>query len=186
MNAKGTIYGVAKNSITAAFGEERWDSFMNKLAEKDNYFSKMIMTITLIPAEKLIFLFDEMCKEFFNNDKMQYEIFGKIGAKIALSPDGPYKSYMLTKDIKPFVEIVLPKLWATYFDKGIITSRLENNVVHLNITGLKVAYIYFEYLLMGYFQQSLKVFGRKSIAKRVKGLASGDGEIYFQYELKNP
>ena len=45
MNAKGTIYGVAKNSIVAAFGEERWNSFMTKLAEKDNYFSKMIMSI---------------------------------------------------------------------------------------------------------------------------------------------
>jgi hypothetical protein len=171
--------------MTGMFGEDHWNSFMAKIAEKDKYFKTVIMSVSLIPVEKLIVLFDEMCKEFFNNDKMQYEIFGKVGAKIALSPDGPYKSYMLTKDIKQFVEIVLPKLWATYYDKGIITTRLENNVVHINITGLQVAYIYFEYLLMGYFQQALKVFGKKSVAKRVKGLASGDGEIYFQYELKD-
>jgi hypothetical protein len=83
---------------------------MTKLAEKDNYFSKMIMAITLSPVEKLIIFFDEMCKEFFNNDRMQYEMFGKVGAQYALSPEGPYKSYMLTKDIKQFVEVVLPKL----------------------------------------------------------------------------
>ena len=40
--------------MVAAFGEERWNSFMTKLAEKDNYFSKMIMAITLSPVEKLI------------------------------------------------------------------------------------------------------------------------------------
>ena len=119
MNVKGSFYVITKNTMSAAFGEERWNSFMAKLAEKDKYFKKMIMSITLIPVEKLILIFDEMCKEFFNNDKMQYSMFGKVGAKYALSPDGPYKSYMLTKDIKQFVESVLPKLWSTYFDGGI-------------------------------------------------------------------
>ena len=119
MNVKGSFYVITKNTTSAAFGEERWNSFMTKLAEKDKYFSKMIMSITLIPVEKLIVIFDEMCKEFFNNDKMEYSMFGKVGAKNDLSADGPYKSYMLTKDIKQFVEFVLPKLWATYFDGGI-------------------------------------------------------------------
>ena len=127
MNAKGTIYGVAKNSIIAAFGEERWNSFMHKLAEKDNYFSKMIMSITLIPVEKLIILFDEMCKEFFNNDRMQYMMFGKVGAQYALSPEGTYKSYMLTKDIKQFVESGLPKLWSTYYDAGNYNTTREQH-----------------------------------------------------------
>ena len=43
--------------MVAAFGEERWNSFMTKLVEKDNYFSKMIMAITLIPVEKFTFFF---------------------------------------------------------------------------------------------------------------------------------
>jgi hypothetical protein len=185
MNAKGTIYGVAKNSITAAFGEERWESFMNKLAEKDNYFSKMIMSITLIPAEKLIFLFDEMCKEFFNNDKMQYEMFGKVGAQYALSPEGTYKSYMLTKDIKQFVEFVMPKLWSTYWDGGKTTAKLENNVAHVKVTGIEIKNIYFEYFIMGYIQQALKIFGKKSVVKKVRSIVSGDDDIYFQFELKD-
>jgi hypothetical protein len=185
MNVKGTFYVITKTAMIAGFGEERWNSFMTKLAEKDNYFSKMIMSITLIPVEKLIILFDEMCKEFFNNDRMQYLMFGKVGAKYALSSEGPYKSYMLTKDIKQFIESNLPKLWSTYFDEGIVTTLFENNVAHLKITGLQIKNLYFEYLIMGYFQEALKLFGKKTVAKRIRSISSGDDDIYFQFELKD-
>jgi len=185
MNVKGTFYITAKTTMTDAFGEEPWNSFMARLAEKDKYFKNVIMSITLIPVEKLIILFDEMCREFFNNDRIQYSMFGKVGAKYALSPEGPYKSYLLTKDIKQFVEFVLPKLWSTYFDEGIPTTLFENNVAHLKITGLQIKNIYFEYLIMGYFQKALKMFGKKSVAKPIRSLASGDDDIYFQYELKD-
>ena len=185
MNAKGISYVVTKANMTAAFGEERWTAFIAKLAKKDKYFSTIIMSITPMPVEKLIGLFDEMCKEFFNDDKMQYVKFGKAGAKAVLSPDGPYKSFMLTKDIKQFVESVLPKVWSMYFDGGVATARLENNIAHIKVTGLQIKNIYFEYLVMGYFQQAIKVFGKKSIAKRVRSLASGDEDIYFQFELKD-
>ena len=171
--------------MTAAFGEERWNSFMTRLAAKDNYFSKMIMSITLIPVDKLIIFFDEMCREFFNNDRMQYSMFGKVGAKNALSSDGPYKSYMLTNDVKQFVESVLPKLWSTYFDEGVPTTLLENNIAHLKITGLQIKNLYFEYLIMGYFQKALKMFGKKTVAKRIRSISSGDDDIYFQFELKD-
>jgi hypothetical protein len=185
MNVKGTFYVITKAAMSAAFGEERWNSFMARLAEKDKYFKNVIMSITLIPVEKLIILFDEMCKEFFNNDRMQYSMFGKVGAQYALSPEGPYKSYMLTKDIKQFIESVLPKLWSTYFDEGIPTTLFENNVAHLKITGLQIKNLYFEYLIMGYFQKALKMFGKKTVAKKVRSIASGDKDIYFTYELKD-
>ena len=185
MNVKGIFYVVTKNTMTAAFGEERWNSFMAGLAEKDKYFKTIIMSVTPIPVEKLIVLFDEMCRDFFNNDKMQYEMFGKVGAKFALSPGGPYQSYMLTKDIKQFVEYALPKVWSMYFDGGVATAQLENNIVHLKITGLQIRNIYFEYLVMGYFQQAIKVFGKKSNAKQIRSLASGDNDMYFQFALKD-
>ena len=185
MNVKGIIYGVAKNSMIAAFGEERWNSFMTKLAANDKFFSNIIMSVTPIPMEKFIFLFDEMCKEFFNNDRMQYMTFGKVGAQYALSPEGTYKSYMLTKDIKQFVEFVLPKLWLTYFDSGRTITKLENNIAHVKVTEIEINNIYFEYLIMGYFQKALKMFGKKTFAKKVRGISSGDNDIYFQFELKD-
>ena len=185
MNVKGTFYVITKTAMIAAFGEERWNSFMAKLAEKDKYFKNVIMSITLIPVGKLIILFDEMCKEFFDNDRMSYLMFGKVGAKHALSLDGPYKSYMLTKDIKQFVEFVLPKLWSTYFDGGAVTARLENNVVHLKVTGIQIKNLYFEYIVMGYYQQAIKIFGKKSVVKKIRSIVSGDDDIYFQFELKD-
>ena len=185
MNIKGTFFVLTKTNMIGAFGQERWNSFMTKLVEKDNYFSNMIMSITLIPVEKLIIFFDEMTREFFSNDRTTYLMFGKAGAKFALSSEGPYKAYMLTKDIKQFVDLVLPKLWSTFFDGGAVTTRLENNIVHFKVTGIKINNFYFENLIIGYNQQALKIFGKKSVVKRVRSISSGDDDIYFQFELKD-
>jgi hypothetical protein len=111
--------------------------------------------------------------------------FGKLAAQFALSSEGPYKSYLLTKDTKQFVESVLPKLWSTYFDEGKATALFENNIVHLKITGLKIKHYYFEQLLMGYFQKAIKIFGKKTVAKQVRSISSGDDDIYFQFALKD-
>jgi len=186
MNVKGIFYVVTKSYMITTFGEERWKAFMTRLAEKDEYFrNKMLMAVTPIPAEKLIVLFDGMCSEFFDNDKTRYELFGKTGAKFALSPGGPYHSYMNTNDIKQFVESSLPKIWSAYFDGGKITARLENHVAHVKISALEIKNAYFERCVLGYFQQAIKVFGRKSVAKQVGSIASGGNEIYFTYELKD-
>jgi hypothetical protein len=185
MNVKGTFYVLTKTAMADAFGEERWNSFMTRLVQKDNYFGKVIMSITLIPVEKLIILYDEICKEFFNGDYNQYMTLGKVGAKYTLSQEGPYKSYLLSKDIKQFVDFGLPKIWSTFFDGGVVTTRLENNIVHFKITGVQIKHFYFEQLLMGYFQKAIKIFGKKSVAKRIRSLSSGGDDIYFQYELKD-
>jgi hypothetical protein len=185
MNVKGIVYLTGKTAIIEVFGEERWNSFIPKLTAKDKFFSNIIMSVTPIPVDKFILFLDEMIKEFFNNDMMQYVTFGKAAAQFALSPEGPYKSYLLTKDIKQFVESVLPKLWSTYFDEGKPTTLFENNVAHLKITGLQIKHLYFEYLIMGFFQKALKIFGKKTVAKKVRSISSGDDDIYFQFELKD-
>jgi len=185
MNVKGIVYLTGKTNLIEAFGEERWNSFMTKLVEKDKYFSNVIMSVTPIPVEKFILFLDVMVVEYFNNDMMQYVTIGKAAAKFAVSPEGPYKSYLLTKDTKQFVESVAPKLWSTYFDEVKAILKFENNIVHLKITGLQIKHYYFEKLLMGYFQKALKIFGKKTVAKQVRSLASGDDDIYFQYELKD-
>ena len=124
MNIKGTAFVTAKLAITANFGEERWNAFMQKLALKDNFYKNVIMSITPIPVEKHASFLDEMLKEFFNDDKNQYIIFGRIAAKFALSPGGPYHSYLLAKDINQSVTVGAPKLWSTYFDGGVFTSKI--------------------------------------------------------------
>jgi hypothetical protein len=183
MKIKGTAIVTAKAAVSAAFGEERWNAFMKKLAAKDSFFNNIIMSVTLVPVEKHLFFLDEMLKEFFNNDPNQYLLFGRVAAKFALSPGGPYHSYLLTKDIKQFVESGMPKLWTTYYDGGKLTAKLENNIVHLKITDIPIKHIYFEYMLMGYFKQALKIFGVKNVEKKIRSIANGDNDIYYQYEL---
>jgi hypothetical protein len=185
MNVKGIIFLTGKTTIIAAFGEERWNSFMPKLAAKDEFFSNTIWAVTPIPVAKFILFLDELIREFFDNDMMQYVTFGKASAQFALSSEGPYKSYLLTKDIKQFVASVLPKLWSTYFDEGKVTTLFENNIVHFKITELQFKHYYFEKLLMGYFQKALKIFGKKTVAKQVRSISSGDKDIYFQFALKD-
>jgi len=185
MNVKGTVFVTAKAAITAVFGEERWNSFMTKLAAKDKFFSNIIMSVTIVPVEKHLFLLDEMLKEFFNNDKNQYLLFGRVAAKFALSPGGTYHSYLLTNNIKQFIESGMPKLWSTYYDGGKLTAVLDKNIVHLKITDLSIKHIYFEYMVMGYFKQALKIFGKKTVEKTIRSIANGDNDIYYQYELKD-
>jgi hypothetical protein len=184
MNVKGTAYLTRKDTIIKTFGEQRWNSFSAKLAEKDKYFNNVIMNITLIPWDKFIMFLDEVLKEFFNNDNMHYWKLGEKSADFALSPGGPYHSYLLTKDIKQFVESGMPKLWSTYFDGGTLTARLENNVVHLTITGLPTRHIYFEFLVMGYVRQALVIFGKKAVEHRVRGFSIGNNDIYYTFEIK--
>jgi len=183
MNVKGTAYITRKDTIIKNFGEDRWKAFSAKLAEKDKYFNNMIMNITLIPLDNFILFLDEVLQEFFNNDKMHYWKLGEKSADFALSPGGPYHSYVLTKDIKQFVDQVMPKIWSTYFDGGTLTARFENNVAHITISGLPTKHIYFEYLVMGYVRQSLTILGKKYVERRVRGFSLGNNDIYYQYEI---
>lgn len=184
MNVKGTVFTTTKATVTEAFGEERWNSFMAKLAEKDKFFMNVIMSVTLIPLEKTILFFDELIKDCFNNDKNSYVMFGMIGAKFALSPGGPYSSFLLTKDLKLFVESVLPRLWTTYYDGGQATAKLEGNTIYVKITGFPIKHVYYEKLLMGYYKQAIKVYGRKTNATMIRSLTAGDEDLYFKYELR--
>lgn len=111
-------------------------------------------------------------------------MFGMVGAKYALSPGGPYSSFLLTKDLKQFVEVAMPKLWATYYDGGSVNTKLENNVIHVKINGFPMKHVHFEKLLMGYYKQTLKVFGKKTTATMVRCLTAGDDDIYIKYEIR--
>lgn len=183
MNVKGTVFLTGKVAIIANFGEARWKSFNAKLAEKDQYFNNIIMPVTQIPVDKFAFFLDELIKEYFNNDRNSYLMFGKVAAKFALSQGGPYYAYLMSNDLKYVVESVIPKLWTTYFDEGILTARIENNVVHIKITGVPFKHIYLEYLIAGYVQKGTKMFGKKAIEKCIRGFSKGDDDIYYQYEL---
>lgn len=183
MNVKGTAFVTRKDTIVKAFGEERWNAFMAKLAAKEKYFSHPIMTVTLIPLDKFIVFLDDVLKEFFQNDNNHYWKLGEKSADFSLAEGGPYHSFLLTKDIKQFVESVMPRIWSTYFDGGTLTAKFEDNVAHIKISDLPAKHIYFEYLVMGYIRQALFIFGKKAVEQRVRGFSSGNNDIYYQFKI---
>jgi hypothetical protein len=185
MNVKGTVFLTGKVAIVANFGEASWNSFNAKLAKKEKYFNNIIMSVTQIPEDKFAFFLDELIKEYFNNDINSYLMFGKVAAKFALSQGGPYYAYLLSNDLKYVVETIIPKLWTTYFDEGILTARIENNVVHIKIAGIPSKHIYFEYIFAGYVQKGIKMFGKKAVETCVRGFSKGDDDIYYTYQLKD-
>ncbi len=183
MNVKGTVILTGKSAITTVYGEEKWKAFMIQLAQKDKYFNNMIMSVTLIPMDKFIFFLDELIREFFNNDKENYALFGRVAANFGLSQGGPYHSYMLVKDIKKFAESVTPQIWTTYFDGGVVIAHVEKNIIHIKVTDLPVNHSYFESLVVAFFQQAIHIFGRKSIPKQIRSLTLGHNDSYYQFEV---
>jgi len=183
MNVKGTAYLTRKDTIIKSFGEERWNSFVSKLAAKEKFFSQPIMNITLIPLDKFIIFLDDVLKEFFNNDSSHYWKLGEKSAEFSLSPGGPYHAFLLTKDVKQLVESAMPRIWSTYFDGGVFNARLENNIAHITISGLPKKHIYFEFLVMGYLRQALAIFGKKAVEQRIRGFSMGSDDIYYQFKI---
>lgn len=183
MNVKGTAFVTRKDTIVKAFGEERWNAFMTKLTAKEKYFGQPIMTVTLIPLDKFIVFLDDVLKEFFQNDDNHYWVLGQKSADFSLAEGGPYHSFLLTKDIKQFVETVMPRIWSTYFDGGKLTAKFENNTAHITISDLPAKHLYFEYLVMGYIRQALVIFGKKAVEQRVRGFSSGNNDIYYQFKI---
>jgi len=76
-------------------------------------------------------------------------------------------------------------MWKTFYDESVLTAKLENNVVHLQVTELPVKHVFFEYLSIGYLQQAIKIFGKKSSGKCIRGFSKGDSDIYYQYTLQD-
>lgn len=75
MNVKGTVYTTTKATVLEAFGEQRWNEFMHNLAAKDKYFKdNIIMSITLVPLDKIIVFFDELIDACFNGDKKMHHM----------------------------------------------------------------------------------------------------------------
>lgn len=183
MNIKGTAFTTAKVTITQAFGEERWNAFMAKMAEKDSYYKGMILSIALIPVEKHLFFLNELIKEFFNNDKKLFFMFGKVAAKFTLSPGGSRQSFLLSKTLKQFVVVGMPQIWTSLYDESVLNANLENNIVHIKITQIPINSVDFEFMTVGYLKQALKIFGKKSNEKCIRGFSKGHNDLYYQFEI---
>ena len=110
-------------------------------------------------------------------------MFGKVAAKFTLSPGGSRHSFLLAKTLKQFVEVSMPQIWTSLYDESVLTANLENNIVHIKITQLPIKSVDFEFMTVGYLKQALKIFGKKSNEKCIRGFSKGNNDIYYQFEI---
>jgi hypothetical protein len=181
MDVKGTAFLARKAEIVGKFGEERWNRFIASLSGKANFVNDLVLPSTRIPIESFLTFQEELVKQFFNGDTRVYWELGEKSADWALK-DGPYKNFIVSKDMEDFASRSLPAIWRTYFNEGSIESRTEGSTVHLRIKT-PVYHIYFEYLVTAYFKRALELVSGKSVkAKKITG-GAGSEEIYYQLAI---
>jgi hypothetical protein len=169
--------------IITQFGEEKWNSFLDKIAAKSNYFKKTIMSTDLIPINDFLYFTDEALKEFYNDNSKIYWVMGEKSAEYSLL-DGPHKVFIKSKDFKSIVLNSFPLLWTSFYTKGRLESSFDNNVVELKIVDLPITHIYFELVVMGYANKALELMGAKNIKfEPLKTIKNNDKEIHYRFEF---
>lgn len=184
MQIKGTAFLGRKSMISQEFGEEAWEAFMARQAAKEPFWKEPIFPSTLIPYQLFFDFMEDLADEFYEGDRWAFWRFGEASAQWALT-EGPYKSFLDTKDVGEFVRAVFPVVWRIYCLEGVLEGRLKGNVAHVRLKDMPVSHIYFEYTVMGWAKRSLELLGVEKVeAKKIKGFESEDGEIYYQFVLE--
>lgn len=181
MEIKGAAFLGRRDMIVKLFGEERWQQFLDRVAQKVPFFKRQIFITTLIAEDVFLYFLDELLKEFFHNDPQAYWRMGEMSAEWSLT-EGPFAFYLEMGDIEEFVNTAFPNLWKAYYTGGEIEAKLEGDTIHVRITGLKKMHPHYELTVMGYVARGLELFGWERVrVTRVKGFASRDQEIYYQF-----
>ncbi len=81
------------------------------------------------------------------------------------------------------MELSIPSIWNTYYTAGRVDARLNNNVIDVRLTGLPIWHVSFEYMVMGYAKRAFELLGNNVQIKKIKSVALGDREIYYQFIL---
>ncbi len=184
MEVKGVAFLSRKEGIIKQFGKEKWEEFIKKISTEESYFKQPILASTLIPVQSFLIFQDVLLKEFYNNNEQVYWMIGEKSAEWSLL-EGPYKTFLKTKDLNKFVESSLPLLWKMFYSSGIVYTKLDNNnIAHIKILDLPIWHIHFEYTIMGYCKRAFELLGIENlIMNKIKGVSLGDKEIYYQFKI---
>ena len=182
MNVKGVAFDARKEQIISAFGEERWNGFIQRFEESHPIFERGILATTLIPVKEFLAFIDEAIKEFYDGDyKMTWKL-GEESAEFSLKENGPFHIFLKHKrEPKDFLTNLLPRLWNMYYDEGSVKYEFEGNIMHAYVLDMPLYHIYFEYTNMGYVQKALELIGVQ--VKNIIKVNSSAKEIYYKFEL---
>ena len=180
MNIKAIAFIARKEQIISKFGEDRWNTFHDRLIKSHPNFKDYVLPTSQIPVEEFMAIQSMMVNEFYNGDETIYWKFGKESARISMSEGGVFHVYMKRKtDPVFFITKILPRVWDLYYDEGSIKNVVEGNVIHSYILDLPKHYLFFELSVMGYAQCAFELLGIEVIETiKVKSSAK---ETYYKY-----
>ena len=186
MDVKGTAFLARKSQVVAMCGEERWRSFLGRLAASRPVFGQPVTALTRIPLADFLAFQEAAVTELFDGDPQAYWIMGEKSAEWALR-DGPYKVFLTDKSVEQFVEVSLPSIWKAYYTEGRIDILREGRILNIKVLDVPIPHVYFEYLVMGYLKRSFELLGVKDCTpRRIRGVSAGDAEIHYQFEVPLP
>jgi|HubBroStandDraft_2_1064218.scaffolds.fasta_scaffold641377_1 hypothetical protein len=185
MRIKGTALLARKKFIENAFGEGAWRKLIEDLRGEYPSLGEPLTAATLYRVGDFLAMHDEIVRRFYGGDEGIYVKLGEQSAEWALT-QGPYKSFMMRKDVKSFVDS-FPSLWSAYFHETESTGTvtLTGNSIVLEARNLPVWHPYFEYLVAGYLKKGLELLGAKVTMRQIEGGPNAEKGFKYEFELTN-
>jgi hypothetical protein len=184
MDVKGTAFVARKALLERKFGKERFDAVVRAQAAIDPVFGGPILATSRLPIEAFLRLNDRVVRELYGGDERSYFEAGTASAEFALGEGGPYRALVTNRDVASFAASA-PRIYRTYFDEGDAAGAVIDAAhVSLELTGIPIRHVYFEYAICGYFGRGLElVSGRTISTKCVRGFSRGDADVRYEYAL---
>jgi hypothetical protein len=183
MRIKGTALLARKGIIEKSFGELAWRKLIEDMRDAYPSLGEPLTAATLFPVPDFLAIHDEIIRRFFGGDNQVYFTLGAQSAEWALT-QGPYKAFMLRKEITSFVDS-FPSLWAAYFHEttSTATATMAGSAVVLEARGLPVWHPYFEYLIAGYMKMGLELLGAKVTMRCLAGGPNAGKGFKYEFAL---
>jgi hypothetical protein len=184
MRIKGTALLARKSIIEEAFGEDAWRKVMEDVGETHPSLGQPLTATTLYLVPDFLALHDEIIRRFYGGNDEAYMRLGEQSAEWALT-QGPYKTFMMRKDVRSFVES-FPNLWAAYFHETTSTgtATMTGNIIVLEAKNLPVWHPYFEYLIAGYMKKGLELLRAHVTMRRIEGGPNAGKGFKYEFDLK--
>jgi hypothetical protein len=184
MRIKGTALLARKRIIEDAFGEDAWRKLIDDVREAHPSLSQPLTAATLYLVPDFLALHDEIIRRFYGGNDEAYMMLGEQSAEWALTL-GPYKTFMMRKDIRSFVDS-FPNLWAAYFHETASTgtATMTGSTIVLEAKNLPVWHPYFEYLVVGYMKKGLELLGANVTMQRIEGGANAGKGFKYEFDVK--
>jgi hypothetical protein len=178
MHVRGVAYLARQGLMKEEFGAEKWQAYLNGLKPRIPFLNSPVLPVTRIPVDEFLVLNDDIVRVFYKGDEQEWWRFGEHSGEWALK--NQLKGLFKPGEARKFLQFT-PKIWASYFDGGELSTVMEPASVDIRITGVPVKHIYFEASVIGFAIGGLKTLGFQPAPQRLKGYTLGDNEVLYRF-----